>query len=681
MATTASTKKSTSSSSSSIGSYKGVSIIGGSDASVASQIKAIDAKSTPTTSSKSSSSAKSTTSKPTATSSSKTGTTTSSTKKPTTTVSSTTAKKDYDNIQSEFNRVTGDLRNRVTNGSNIAANGSVVDLMKSQGFGDTSFAGRQKLAKQFGMKDYAGTAEQNKSLYDLVAQKTYDKNKTQEQLDALTTPAGPTVQSGASTQAEAPDVSAPEYTTTPSGQQISSVPQTQADIYAQDKIDLVNEADKTWSSIEKSLKKIENGTFPLSSDEKSMIDALNKTVESSRQKQIDLNNQYGRALETSMARGGGEYYDQITREGILHNNFAIGEQQIADIELEGLKAVNELKQAFKEQRYTYAKDRWTEYKALMQEKKDVIQDLLDEARDFEKTQAANQIKTQSEINSVLQTAIKAKAPIQVIDAIRSSRTTSEALTNAGDYLTTEDERLDMAYKRAQIAKIYDDMATSGSGGTSDPALLIAYAQQYASTGKIPTGIPKGSFGTIAAVAKEMPKLPGELVDAKTGVKPDVGAEMEKGFASLYSAIDLSKQLAELDKQRMDGFISGSLGKVFGSEDQQRYIDLREQIVDLLSRARSGAALTVNEEKRFSDMLPGRLSEPFGIGVDSDVRITNFTNALTDDLVNKTSSLGVKVNGISPVELGGQEYIVGDIIENELGQFGRINADGTITLLQ
>ena len=77
----------------------------------------------------------------------------------------------------------------------------------------------------------------------------------------------------------------------------------------------------------------------------------------------------------------------------------------------------------------------------------------------------------------------------------------------------------------------------------------------------------------------------------------------KGLSNLYSVSQLSDQLLALDKERIGGVISGSLGKVFGSGDQARYMDLRSQIVDLLSRARSGAALTVSEERRYSEMLP------------------------------------------------------------------------------
>ena len=161
----------------------------------------------------------------------------------------------------------------------------------------------------------------------------------------------------------------------------------------------------------------------------------------------------------------------------------------------------------------------------------------------------------------------------------------------------------------------------------------------------------------------------------------MGEAQVAAYSALYSAIELSKELAELDKERWGGVVSGSLGKVFGNEDQARYVALRTQIIDLLARARSGAALTAVEEARYAGMLPGRFSEPFALGTNSDVRINNFTKTLTDDLVNKTSAQGVKVNGLSKVKVDGQEYTVGDIIQNAQGVMGRINADGSITIIK
>jgi hypothetical protein len=221
--------------------------------------------------------------------------------------------------------------------------------------------------------------------------------------------------------------------------------------------------------------------------------------------------------------------------------------------------------------------------------------------------------------------------------------------------------------------------TAGIGGslTGESSMLTAYAQQYASTGVIPSGIPKGSFGTIAGIAKELPKAEGQILDRATGITPDKLGAAGDAYGALYSAMKLSRDLAELDKKRVGGLVAGTLGKIFGASDQQRYVDLRSQIVDLLSRARSGAALTVTEEARYNDMLPGRFSNPLFLGANTQTRISNFSNALTSDLINKTNSKGWAINGLTPIKLGNNTYTVGDIIEVG-GARGRINPDGSIT---
>ena len=271
------------------------------------------------------------------------------------------------------------------------------------------------------------------------------------------------------------------------------------------------------------------------------------------------------------------------------------------------------------------------------------------------------------------------APKEVLDAITQSKDLTSAYTAAGNFLYSEADLLDLQYKRAQIAKIQNELATGGSG--LDVANAIAYANEYAATGKIPSGIPKGTFGTIAQIAKELPKQKGQIFNATTGVTPTGDTTLQTALTGLYSATELAKQLKELDKQRYEGIISGSLGKVFGSDAQQRYVDLRTQIIDLLARARTGAALTASEEKHYASMLPSRFSEPLGLGADSEVRIDNFINTLTSDLQNKAAAQGWAINGVSKVKLGGTDYTVGDIIQSPNGQTGRVNADGSITLIQ
>jgi hypothetical protein len=269
---------------------------------------------------------------------------------------------------------------------------------------------------------------------------------------------------------------------------------------------------------------------------------------------------------------------------------------------------------------------------------------------------------------------------QIATWLRENATAEQkAKVDAAEKIADRQHDVDMANLNYDLSVKKDSITGTSNSLLSDPAQLVAYAQQYASTGMIPTGLPKGSFGAVSAYAKELPKSQGQILDKATGVTPDKLGAAGDAYGALYSAIELSKQLKELDKKRVGGVVSGTLGKVFGSADQQRYVDLRSQIVDLLSRARSGAALTESEEKRYGNMLPGRFSESFGLGANSDVRIDNFTTALTSDLTNKVNSKGWVVNGISKVDLGGTKYTVGDVIEVN-GVRGRINADGSITKL-
>jgi hypothetical protein len=242
--------------------------------------------------------------------------------------------------------------------------------------------------------------------------------------------------------------------------------------------------------------------------------------------------------------------------------------------------------------------------------------------------------------------------------------------------------LELDYKRAMIEKVRAEIQGLGSAaGGMTPQELQAYAAQYASTGQIPSGLPKGTFGAVASVAKDLPKVAGQILDRSTGIAPSTGdASLKQSLGNLYSAIQLAENLKQLDNERWGGVISGGLGFLTGNDDQARYVGLRSQIVDLISRARSGAALTETEIKQYNAMLPGRFSESFFIGTDSQVKIDTFINTLTNDLKNKASAQGWAINGLSTVDFNGQQVAVGSLVQNALGQIGRVNADGTITVV-
>lgn len=460
------------------------------------------------------------------------------------------------------------------------------------------------------------------------------------------------------------------------------------------------------------------------------VSAIQQRFEMLRQQQKQINAGQEAGIKNALLMGGvtgkgsSSQYAPISSEGIVTAQLNYGVQQLAELDSKEQDLINEAQRAGESQNFQIlekklamiektkaAKDEVAKKlnekiaeqtakarETMLQMQKDtsisdlytsgvtdtssIIKELNKAGINVTAKEVNDSLKNTgiSEIQDLAQKAAGFNAPLDVVAKIGQSKSLSEATALAAPYMK---DPLETAYKKAQIQKIYQDIQQSGVDKTLnvDPSQLVAYAQEYASTGKIPTGIPKGSFGVIAQVAKESPKQYGEIVSTATGVKPGGETAYTDALANLASATQLAKQLKELDKKRIGGIVSGSVGGVFGSEDQQRYMDLRTQIIDLLSRARSGAALTPQEEKTYGGMLPGRFSEPFGLGVNSDVRIDNFVNNLSADLTNKAAAKGWTIYGVSKVNLNGKEYTVGDIITTPDGRHGRINPDKTITIVQ
>ena len=237
-----------------------------------------------------------------------------------------------------------------------------------------------------------------------------------------------------------------------------------------------------------------------------------------------------------------------------------------------------------------------------------------------------------------------------------------------------------AYKNMQIRKLQSEINATGTG--EDPAQLMAYAQQYASTGQIPTGLPKGTFGMVSQTALEIPKANGSIVNKITGVADSkTPATEQQDYSRLYNIINNVQRLKELDEQRIGGVVAGTLGKVFGSTAQNEYLSVRKAIVDDMQRMQSGAALTPTETAFYEDYLPGRFSESFTLGQDSLAKINNFEKIMNNRLNERLAVNNLAIQGFTKVDIGGQKYTVGDIIRNAQGQTGRVNANGTITIVQ
>lgn len=273
-------------------------------------------------------------------------------------------------------------------------------------------------------------------------------------------------------------------------------------------------------------------------------------------------------------------------------------------------------------------------------------------------QIDQQQQNEKDINAIRLEAAKNGAPNSVLASLSTATTPEEAIKKAAGWFQ---DPLDVQYKKAQIAKIYSDIQNSGLDNV-DPANVLAYAQQYASTGTIPTGIPKGTFGMISQVAKELPKSEGTLVDKNTGItSSSIKTATADGIASLY---DLTKKITDAQQ----------LYNKNGIGNRAEYNTLKGEIVDLLARARTGAAISANEEALYKSKLPNITFsiKPFG-----DIKLNGLEKSLTDKLDTTLNIHNASIYGYSKVDIGGQKYTVGDVISVN-GVSGRINPDGTVT---
>lgn len=218
----------------------------------------------------------------------------------------------------------------------------------------------------------------------------------------------------------------------------------------------------------------------------------------------------------------------------------------------------------------------------------------------------------------------------------------------------------------------------GSGLNAESA--TAYMNQYASTGTL-SGVPKEYVGIITAAAKELPQTEGAIVDNNTNVK---SSKLSSTQTDAYSALrDLTKKLDEaktLFAKLNTGLVGGTLGNIFPSADREAYNTLRGEIVDLLARARTGAAISVTEEALYKEKVPGTFNESLWIGQSGESKIDGLKKSLESKLDSALKASGVSMYGFSKIKIGDTEYKVGDVITVN-GVSGRILPDGKIVIIK
>jgi len=189
---------------------------------------------------------------------------------------------------------------------------------------------------------------------------------------------------------------------------------------------------------------------------------------------------------------------------------------------------------------------------------------------------------------------------------------------------------------------------ASDGQTSVPDYIKKMRKFMGVTEKTPIQIDGYSPQVINAVTNGLVSA-GQLVTATTGQVPkNIGAEEQKGVTALRDLIkkmDEYKTLyTELQGEGVTGvfgtgIVKGLKNSIAPSVNATALSSLQDEIVDLLSRARSGAALSVVEEARYAEKLPTSYSADSFFG-NPQVEIDSLKKSLEGTLNSKLTTYGV-----------------------------------------
>jgi hypothetical protein len=218
--------------------------------------------------------------------------------------------------------------------------------------------------------------------------------------------------------------------------------------------------------------------------------------------------------------------------------------------------------------------------------------------------------------------------------------------------------------------------------------LLAYAAEYAASGKV-SSLPKHiNLGQVAELAKTLPKPNGAIVSTQTGVAPTIlSAEEDKAITAMNEIVNdtlpfMQQKWKEAQMTNLGGtgVVGGISASLIPSQAMTEYKQARDEFLSKLLVARSGAAVTEQEYARYSSLVPDKWNSPFFLGSSGETKLNNLQDLMTTNFDNYLNSNQLSVYGYSEVPLGDEKYTVGEVITNEYGQKGIVQPDGSIVLV-
>jgi hypothetical protein len=252
-------------------------------------------------------------------------------------------------------------------------------------------------------------------------------------------------------------------------------------------------------------------------------------------------------------------------------------------------------------------------------------------------------------------------------------------------VSLKDPREVLALENASLQNQRLRQEIEGTNNIGESSDLIAYAAQYADTGKLPSPselkLAGLSVGQVTEVAKQLPKPKGALVSKNTGTKSSALSPTEE--AGIIALNEIVNQTLPSLKDRFGKISPGILGRVgavlYTTQDRQDYRTFRQEFLSKLLVARSGAAVTEQEYERYAALVPSELGNAFlgGLSNKGGKTLNSLEQSMKTTLDNNLNSKQLSIYGYSKVNVNGVERTVGEVLDIG-GQKYRVLPDGNLT---
>lgn len=370
-------------------------------------------------------------------------------------VTSKTASEDLTQKQNFLDQTQKDLKIQQVYKNNpppFPVRGSIVDFLKSQGK-PSDFSSRSEMAKQYGITNYSGTAEQNTQLLGILSNQGTNgvgtaNATTKAVTDALNPPAttGTTDTTGQGTGTD----------------QGNGSTQSESDLGLGNYVDDLNQmnqaSDDAYAEFHQNLEQLRNGTFPLSSTENAMVSSAQQQIDALRRDQILANQNYVNGVTASTISLGLDRYSPIIAQGMIANAVNVGITKLADLDAKGVKEISELRDKFYERDYKAINDSYDKLQSYLKDRTDTMQKMHDtiaaaakDLRDF--NYKAEQDKISNQLNSDKFTYQQKQ---DAIDNAFKSRTLDETQRHNLQEELNAKRKTDLDYAEANLDQVLAD---------------------------------------------------------------------------------------------------------------------------------------------------------------------------------------------------------------------------------